>query len=345
MIGRDWTSGSARRVPLLAAAMSPAGCDAQPGNQNRPPAPAAGQEVARSAPTRTGYAEVDGARLYYQVYGDLAAGKMPLLILHGAYMSGEAMLPLASRFAATRPVIAIDQRGHGRTGDSPGPITYERLADDAAGVLRTLNVPKADVLGYSTGAGAAVMMAMRHPERVAKLVSVSGTYRRDGWYPVVLKSLASITPKVFAGSPLEAEYQRLSPNPEGFPTLVEKLKVLDASPQEWPEDKMRAIRAETMVIIGDADGVRPEHAVEMFRLRGGGDEAAAAQGFMTEAPRARLAVLPGTSHIGIMAEAGLIVSLVTPFLDSVKPTMPPGFLDEPGAQLPKQPAAPERGAS
>ena len=85
-----------------------------------------------------------------------------------------------------------------------------------------------------------------------------------------------------------------------------------------------------MVIVGDADGVRLEHAVELFKLRGGGDEKAAAQGFMTEAPRARLAILPGTSHVGIMAEAELIARLVTPFLDDAKPVMPPGFFDAPG---------------
>lgn len=319
------------------AALALAGCDAQPGSRDKRSTPVA-QGPERAAPTSNGYADVGDARIYYQVHGDLRAGKTPLLILHGSYMSGDAMMPLTSRFAATRPVIAIDQRGHGRSGDVPGPITYERLADDAAGVLRALNVPRADVLGYSMGGGVATLMAIRHPGRVAKLVPISATYRRDGWYPIVLDSMASITAEVFAGSPMEAEYKRLSPNPEGFPTLVEKLKVLDAAPQEWPEDKVRAIRGRTMVIIGDADGVRPEHAVEMFRLRGGGDEAAAAQGFLTEAPRARLAVLPGTSHIGIMAETELIADLVTPFLDDAKPVMPPGFFEEPKqAQQAKQP--------
>lgn len=113
-------------------------------------------------------------------------------------------------------------------------------------------------------------------------------------------------------------------------TLVEELKALDASPNNWPEDRIRAIKGKTMVIVGDADAVRLEHAVELFKLRGGGDEKAAAQGFMTEAPRACLAILPGTSHVGIMAEAELIARLVTPFLDDAKPVMPPGFFDTPG---------------
>ena len=85
-----------------------------------------------------------------------------------------------------------------------------------------------------------------------------------------------------------------------------------------------------MVIVGDADAVRLEHAVELFRLRGGDDEKAVAQGFMTQAPRAHLAILPGTAHVGIMAEAELIARLVTPFFDDAKPPCPPGFFDPPG---------------
>lgn len=248
-------------------------------------------------------------------------------MLHGSYMSAESMAPLVERFAATRPVIAISQRGHGRSGDAPGGITYEMLADDAAGVLKALSVETADELGYSMGGNVAVLMALRHPGRVGKQIIVAGTYRRDGWYPVVLQAMDKMTADFFAGTPMEREYKRLSPTPDAFPTLVEELRVMDASPANWPEDRIRAIEGKTMVVIGDADGVRLEHAVALFKLRGGGDQKAAAQGFMSEAPRARLAILPGTSHIGLMAEAGLIADLVTPFLDDAEPTMPPGFFD------------------
>ena len=280
---------------------------------------------ATSPAVATGYADVDGLRIFYQVHGDLASGRTPLLVLHGAFMSGDAMRPMIDRFAATRPVIAIDQRGHGRTGDAEGPITYEMLADDAAGVLEALDVATADVLGYSMGGNTAILMALRHPDRVGKLVSISATYRQDGWYPEVLQGLARMTAAFFAGTPMEAEYRRLSPTPDAFPTLVEEIKGLEALPQSWPDEAMRAIRGKTMIVIGDADSVRLEHAVEMFKLRGGGDPAVAAQGFLTEAPRARLAVLPGTSHIGIMVQANLIAALVTPFLDDVAPPMPEGF--------------------
>jgi pimeloyl-ACP methyl ester carboxylesterase len=315
----------------LMAALALAGCDGRSSREAAAPGAKDSSMIdAPAAPTRTGYAETNGARIYYQVHGDLNSGKTPLLVLHGSYMSAESMAPLVARFAATRPVIAISQRGHGRTGDVAGGITYELLADDAAGVLEALSVEAADVLGYSMGGNAALLMALRHPERVGKQVIVAGTYRRDGYYPVVLQGMEKVTPEFFAGGPMEREYKRLSPTPDAFATLVEELKALDASPHNWPEDRIRAIKGKTMVIVGDADGVRLEHAVELFKLRGGGDEKAAAQGFMTEAPRARLAILPGTSHVGIMAEAELIARLVTPFLDDAKPVMPPGFFDAPG---------------
>ncbi len=274
----------------------------------------------------TGYAEVDGLRIYYQVHGDLESGETPLLILHGSFMSAEAMAPLAERFAAKRPVIVISQRGHGRTGDAPGPITYEMLADDAAAVLKELGVETADVLGYSMGGTAAIAMAVRHPERVGKQVILSGTSRRDGWYPEVLEAVGQWTPEMFAGSPLQTEYERLSPTPDAFPTLVKELRDMEERPYGWSEDEIRVIDGKTMIIVGDADGVELAHAVRLFNLRGGGGAQAAAQGYMTEAPEARLAILPATSHIGIMANAELIVDLVTPFLDDVTPPMPPGFL-------------------
>ena len=317
--------GGALAAASMAAQML-AGCDAQVANESKT---ASATQRERPASPRSGYAEVNGARIHYQVHGDLDSGKTPLLVLHGSYMSAESMAPLVERFAVSRPVIAISQRGHGRSGDAPGGITYEMLADDAAGVLKTLNVETADVLGYSLGGSAAILMALRHPECIGKQVIVAGTYRRDGWYPAVLEGMEKITPEFFAGGPMEREYKRLSPTPDAFPTLVEELKALDAAPQDWPEGDIRAIQGKTMVIIGDADGVRLEHAVELFKLRGGGDEKAAAKGFLTEAPRARLAILPGTSHIGLMAEAELIADLVTPFLDDAKPVITPGFFDPP----------------
>jgi len=279
-------------------------------------------------PTRSDYANVNGERFYYQIYGDLDSPKTALLVLHGGYMSGDAMSPFIEAFAASRPMIALDARGHGRTGDLPGPITYPRMADDAAGVLDALNVRRADVLGYSMGAITAITMAVRHPGKVGKQVILSGTSRRDGWYPEVHEAFKQTTPAAFAGTPLESEYKRLSPTPNAFPVLVGKMRDLDLSDYDNSDDSIRTIADKTMIVVGDADSATLEHVIELFRLRGGGDKTVAVQGFMTEAPRARLAILPGTAHIGIMANAKLIAGLAIPFLDDTTPTTPPGFLKE-----------------
>jgi pimeloyl-ACP methyl ester carboxylesterase len=282
----------------------------------------------KDEPARTGYADVSGARFSCQIYGDLSSQQSPLLVLHGSYMSADAMTPLIRPFVESRPVIALDARGHGRTGDLPGGMTYDQLADDAAGVLDALNVRSADVLGYSLGGVTAIKMAVRHPDKVGKQIILSGTSSRDGWYPEVNEALAQTTPEAFAGSPLQAEYKRLSPTPDAFPELVSKLRGLDATNYDSPDDAVRRIDGKTMIVVGDADAVQLEHAIKLFRLRGGGDSTIAAQGFMTEAPRARLAILPGTAHVGIMASAEVIAQLAIPFLDDRTPITPPGFFPE-----------------
>jgi pimeloyl-ACP methyl ester carboxylesterase len=286
------------------------------------------KEARRVTPTKTGYVNVSGARFYYQVYGDLSSTKKPLLVLHGSFMSSDAMAPLIEGFAGTRPVIAFDARGHGRTGELPGPFTYAQMATDAAGVLDALNVPTADLLGYSMGGVTAVIMAVRFPDKVGKQVIVSGVSRRDGWYPEVLQVMAQITPEAFAGSPLEAEYKRLSPTPDAFPALVRDIRNQEAENYDQPDEAIRTIKGKTMIVVGDSDGVKLDHALKLFRLRGGGDSKEAAPAFLTEAPSARLAILPATAHVGIMASGPLIAELVVPFLDDTKPIVAPGFFKE-----------------
>ena len=274
--------------------------------------------------SRSGHLPINGLKLYYEVYGPLGKSKTaPLLLIPGAFLSTESMKPWVAAFAAKRSVIVFDQQGHGRTADTSRKMSYEQFGDDAAALLRALKVERADVMGYSQGGGVALQLALRHPTLVNKLVSLSATYRKDGWYPAVPKAIAGLNAKVFAGSPIEGAFRKHTPDPKAFEAYVEKMKVLNANDQNITDAQMRAISAKTMVIVGDADGVTLEHAVAMFKLRGGGDEEAAVTGTLTKVPAARLVILPATSHIAISGEAKVLESMVTPFLEDAPPANPP----------------------
>jgi pimeloyl-ACP methyl ester carboxylesterase len=262
--------------------------------------------------TETGYAPIGDLRMYYEIHGE---GR-PLLLLHGAYMSIDLMGPLLGELAKGRRVIAAEMQGHGRTADIDRPITYEAMADDSAALLRHLGIERADVFGYSMGGGIALQLAIRHPELVRRLVVASAGYSSDSMHPEALAMFPTITPELFAGSPIEQEYRRLAPDPAGFPKLVERLKELDTTEFAWPEEDVRNIAAPTLIVLGDSDGVRLEHAVQMFRLRGGG-----VMGDLSGMPTSQLAVLPNTAHFvppghGLLDRTEWLMALVPPFLDA-----------------------------
>jgi pimeloyl-ACP methyl ester carboxylesterase/mannose-6-phosphate isomerase-like protein (cupin superfamily) len=265
--------------------------------------------------SRGSYASVNGLEMYYEIHG---TGR-PLVVLHGAYMTIETMREIVPSLAETRQVIAVELQGHGHTADIDRPLTYEHMADDIAALLRHLVIEEADVFGYSMGGGVALQVAIRHPEVVRKLVVASASYTSDGMYPEVLATIETITPEAFAGSPLEEAYLRTAPSPEAFPNLVAKLKQLDMEPYAWPPEDIRGIEAPTLIVIGDSDAIRPEHAVELFRLLGG-----SVMGDLSGLPKSQLAVLPGTTHFvppgfGLLDRADWLVSMIDEFLDAPMP--------------------------
>jgi pimeloyl-ACP methyl ester carboxylesterase len=234
---------------------------------------------------QTGYAPVGDLNMYYEIHG--RGG--PTILLHGAYMTIDLMGPILSGLAESRQVIAMEQQGHGHTADVDRPLTYEQMADDTAALACHLEIDTADVVGYSMGGGIALQM-----------------------FP-------SITSELFAGSPIEQAYLRTAPNPADFPKLVEKMKQLDTTPFAWSEEDIRAIAAPTLIVLGDSDGIRLEHAVELFRLRGGG-----VMGDLAGLPKSQLAVLPGTAHYvppgsGLRDRTEWLLTLLPPFLDASEP--------------------------
>jgi len=189
------------------------------------------------------------------------------------------------------------------------------MADDSVAALEQLGIERADIFGYSMGAGVALHVAIRHPNVVRKLVLASVTYTLSGIHPGLLERLGNMTPEMMFGSPWHEEYIRIAPHPENFSTLFAKKTQMDRQIQDLPAESIRAIEAPTLLIIGDSDLVRPEHAVEMFRLLGGGVFGDTPAGL----PNSQLAVLPGTSHVTLISRTELLLPMITSFLDAPMP--------------------------
>ena len=267
-------------------------------------------EASETTP-QSGYAPVNDLRMYYEIHG---SGGVPIVLLQGSYMSTGAMEFLLSGLAKTRQVSATDFQGHGRTADVDRPLTYEQMADDVAALMEHLDITQADVVGYSMGGATGLRLAMDRPELVRKLVAISAHYRLDSIYPEVLAGIAEVTPEIMMGTPWYEEYYApVAPRPEDFPVLVEKLKELDATEFDWSQE-IEAIAAPTLLIYGDADVIQPEPMVELFRLLGGG-----VPGDLTGLPKARLAILPSTTHVGVMNRADWLLPMITEFLDEPMP--------------------------
>lgn len=237
-----------------------------------------------SRPLETGHAPVNGIRIYYEIHGQRDG--VPLVLLHGGGSTIEVtfgrVLPL---FASRRPVIALEEQGHGRTSDREGPVAFESSADDVAGLLGHLNVDRADLFGFSNGASTALQVAIRHPSRVRKLVFASSITRRDGAQPQLWEFIARAD---FSNmpQPLKDAFLRVNPDARQLETMHDKDAARMRSFRDVPDALVASVRAPTLVVAGDQDIVRPEHAVELTRL----------------IPGARLLILPG-GHGDYLGEA------------------------------------------
>ncbi len=265
---------------------------------------ASGQEK-----TVTGYAPVNGLKMYYEIHG---SGE-PVVLLHGAFMAiTDDWRVWINELAKTRKVIAIDMQGHGRTADIKRDITYENLSDDVAALLDYLKIGQADIVGYSLGAGTAMMTAIRHPEKVRKVVSISHPIRRDGWVKEANDFWPNFSLEMMKGSPAETEREKLNPVKGSFPDFFAHIKAAAMRRWDFGADRFAATKAPMFFIHGDADGVRMEHIAEMYRFKGGGN----IHGDMQPRPESRLAIIPNTTHVTLMNRLSTIVPMIIDFLDA-----------------------------
>ena len=254
----------------------------------------------------SGHAPVNGISMYYEVHGP--PGGVPLVLLHGGGSTIDVtfgrVLPLLAR---RRRVIAVEEQGHGRTTDRDAPVAFESSADDVAALLRHLGVDQADLFGFSNGASVALQVAIRHPERVRKLVFASSFTRRDGARPELWEFMRQAD---FSNmpQPLKDAFLRVNPDAAQLRTMHDKDAERMRSFADVPDDLVRGVRAPVLVVLGDRDIVTPEHALELTRLL----------------PDARLLVVPG-GHGDWLGEAvmaqgesrqpALAAGLIETFLD------------------------------
>ena len=229
-------------------------------------------------------APVNGIHIYYEVRG--RHDGTPLVLLHGGGSTIDSnfgrVLPFLAR---NRRVIALEEQGHGRPSDRGEPVTFEQSADDVDGLLQHLQVPQADLLGFSNGGTVALQVAIRHPRLVRRLVFASSLTKREGAQPQLWEFIKQAD---IANMPqaLKDAFLAVTPDPQRLKTMHDKDAARMASFADVPDAAVRGVRAPTLVITGDRDVGRLEHAVELSRLF----------------PDARLLVLPG-GHGDYLAEA------------------------------------------
>ena len=256
----------------------------------------------------TGYAPINGLKMYYEIHG---SGE-PLVLLHGAFMAiTDDWRQWINELAKTHKVIAVEMQGHGRTADIQRDMTYDNFSDDVAALLDYLKIASADIVGYSLGGGVAIDTAIRHPEKVRKVVSISAPIRRDGWVKEANDFWPNFRWEMMKGTPAETEREKLNPIPNSFPDFFNHLKATAMKPYDFGADKLKATKAPMFFIHGDADGIRLDHIAEMYRLKGGD-----IHGDMHPHPESRLAVLPNTTHVTLMNRMATIVPMINDFLDA-----------------------------
>ena len=257
------------------------------------------------------YIPVNGLNMYCEVYGE----GQPLILVHGGFGSVDMFAQLIPQLSANRQVIAVEMQGHAHTADIDRPFSFETLADDIAALIGALGFESADVLGYSLGGGVALQTILRHPALVRKLLIVSAPFKSSGWYPEVLAGQRAITAefaKAWTGSPMHQAYTSVAPNPQDWTALVVKTGQLLSRDYDWSKE-LALVQAPLMIVAGDADSIRPAHALEFFELLGGGQKDGGWDG--SGLSTARLVILPGTTHFNILSSA-LLAPALTQFLDA-----------------------------
>jgi len=257
-------------------------------------------------PASSGYAPVNGSKVYYEVYG---TGD-PIVLLHGAYMTINSnwseLIPVLSK---TRKVIALELEGHGHTPLSQRPYSYQTLAGDVASVLKYLKIDSADILGFSYGGTVAFQFAIERPAMTKKLIIISSTYKSEGWLGMMYTMLAGLKPDAFDNTPVKSEYIKVAPDTSNWHKFIATMLKFSAEKFNLGDDKIKGIKAPVLLIMGDNDGTDKKVVAETYSLLGGN-----VFGDIVGIPKSQLAILPAKGHGTLMLETQAIAALVGSFL-------------------------------
>jgi pimeloyl-ACP methyl ester carboxylesterase len=238
-------------------------------------APSKQNQTQESQTMKSGSAPINGIKMYYEIHG--SGDGIPLVLLNGGGSTIDVtyskVIPV---FARHRTVIALEEQGHGRTTDRPQPFRAETSADDVSALLKYLKIDRADVMGFSNGAGVAMQVAIHHPDQIRKLVFVSYMTNRKGAYPWLWEAMKKAD---FAGmpQPLKDAFLKVNPDPQKLRMMCDKDIERMQKFTDVPEKDVKSIHASTLILIGDKDVTQPEHAVELTHT----------------IPNSRLIILPG----------------------------------------------------
>jgi pimeloyl-ACP methyl ester carboxylesterase len=252
-------------------------------------------ETSKSAPVKNGHIDANGVSYYYEIHGK---GE-PVLLLHGGLGSIDMFEPGLPLLAQSHQVIAVELHGHGRTPLGDRAINPIDMGDDMAVILTRLGYTQVDVVGYSLGGGVALRFAVQHPGMVRRLALVSTPFAQAGFYPEMLPmqaQLGAAMAEFMKDTPMYRSYAAIAPNPQEFPTLLDRMGEFMRKTYDWSQD-VKQLTMPVMLVYADSDMFRPEHIVEFYQLLGGGLRDA---GWMREhMSRNRLAILPDQTHYDI----------------------------------------------
>jgi pimeloyl-ACP methyl ester carboxylesterase len=286
-------------LALAATLGSTVACDRDdtrvPQTKTAAPEAATAREVELK-PARSGHADVNGIKLYHEIYG---SGE-PLVLIHGGLTTIGEMQGWLQPLAKTRQVIAVEMQGHGRTEDTDRPMKLETMGEDIAALLDHLEIPKADLVGHSFGGASAIRAAIQHPDKVRRLVVISSPSARSGWYPETQEGMSQVG-AAMAENMMQTPTGKLSQQwtePQRFPQFLDKFGKMMSEDYDWSAD-IAKLPMPVLLVFADNDSVSQRHIAEFFALLGGGVKEPGWQN--TQLSKSRLAIVPGYSHYNFLS--------------------------------------------